>query len=320
MQCARKRAFRDIDRETTPDRPWNAGGTRMHGHLEKARQTGEMPPQDDPEARVASAAMQYWPERPWDPEVAVYVDRGDFAWKGYSDQFGPAFVGDYKFTGNKKNIPGYIPRIKNWDLINAAGERLVTDVQWAMYGKAASNEAPQAPHVDGQWTYIVKPPKMIGEPTVLPVRLRQSHEAVERTLSYFDIFARHLIETRAAFTRANDVPHSADRACGGVSAGCDFAHLCEITNPGKTEIMATLDDLFAENEIEETANEAPPAEAPAPKGKKKAPKKAATPKAGAVSLSGQIVSASLGGVLEISLGEGDFIVPVGARVKIEVDQ
>ena len=238
----------------------------MHAHLEEAKISGELPPQDNPEARVATSAMQYWPDDiEWHPEVRAVIERDGFAWAGYCDQLGLAFSGDYKFTGNKKNIPGWKARIKNDALALAAADELKDDVQVVFYGVAAAHFIgieyyikdeeekiravisldPQTEYVWSQWTYTVKPPKMEGEPTVIPVDMLQSTGLLLDKLEMWDDVARAVIFMRENYTEANDVPHNANEACDGVGSEdkCDFAYLCEITKKGK--VMSKTMDLEA---------------------------------------------------------------------------
>lgn len=227
----------------------------MHEHLEACKLTGEMPDQTDPEARVATAAIQYWPEGvEWRPEVEFEINRGDFVYFGFSDQFGdgdPGWVGDYKFTGNKKNLPSpdkppfwwqdpvKAPRRTDAERAALAAQVLQHDPQWVIYGCATGSA-----RVNGRWTYIVKPPKLQGNVQVIPVDLSDSRENLLIKLEKFDIPARDLVRMRRTLKTANEAPHNADSACGGLGIGCEFAEICErkaeMAQKTVAEIMAEL--------------------------------------------------------------------------------
>jgi hypothetical protein len=249
--CLRKAAFRYIDRVKLSEdvAPWKAQGTRMHAHLAQAKRSGLLPDQTDPEARVASTLMGYWPARKdWEPEAKIEVHRGTHIFRGESDQFGKSwgFVGDYKFTGNLKNTPWDTRPfwVKDLEPIKATKELMIeglkkelfSDPQFTIYGGAT-----EGPLVRGRWTYAVKPPKLIGEPKVLPIDVSATRDRVEIELKKLDAIAHVALWVKANYTSANDVPHAADVACGGIGMRCDYSAFCTKEGP-----MFTLEQLAAQ--------------------------------------------------------------------------
>jgi len=233
LECPRKWAFRFIDRVVVDEAlsPWRGQGDRMHAHLERWRNDpSAFVDMTDPEQRVASAAMGYWPEGPWLPEQWVYVERDGHAFHGKSDQFDPAgFVGDYKFVGNKLRIPGAEPNMPDEVIARRAAWLLQRHPQWIIYAGAT-----RGPVCEGQWTYVIKPPRMQGEARVIPVRWREPRAEIDRKLAALDHAARAMIRFRDHYERANDVPHNADGACMGLGVQCDFGDRhCRLTYPGK---------------------------------------------------------------------------------------
>lgn len=244
-RCERAMGFKKIDRIEPERGPWLAEGDRMHSHLERAA-LGEELDMQDPEQMIAAAAIPYWPERlRWRPEREILLERDGFAYWGFSDQLGPLFVGDYKFTGKIDNLPGYVKGMPEDELIDAAAEKLLDDEQWIVYANATNGD--DDPH--GQWTYVIKPPKRKGvyhgEPHVIPVRFSASRVKLRRQLSALDERSLHLIETRALHSqlvapkrltrktaRGNTVPHNADAVCQGIGLRCDFSDWCILHEPG----------------------------------------------------------------------------------------
>lgn len=256
-ECPRKWAFRYIEKVEALDNPYvkraKEAGERMHAILQQARKASKLPDMTNPEAVVASAAIAYWPsDVDWKPEVyvSVYLDSEGrvmsgknpksegVTFFGYSDMLGPCFVGDYKFTGNRNNLPGHAPywhnnfkkrgKMSEIRLIEDARSVLLEDPQWIIYGSAASVRASPRDIVYGIWPYVIKPPKMEGQAHVIPVTLKSSAGDLHRKLKVLEkeaLCAKHL---RNNFKVANDVPHNADAACGGVGLDCEYAKHCSI--------------------------------------------------------------------------------------------
>ena len=306
--CPRKWAFRYIDRvQLDPeDAPWKGSGVRMHAYLERAKKTGKTPPQDIPEARVASSAIQYWPENDpegeapeWSAEVDIEVARPTWILRGHADQLGKGFFGDYKFTGNKRNLPEkrcYWERDiwkrdlrgkgSDAEVIEDAVAALADDPQVIGYGSAALHLG----RAWGRWTYVIKPPKLEGEPKILLVDFQKSAKEIEVGMQYLDRVASLATYLKANYQAAKDVP-CRPRACGGVKLCCDYEDSCEINKGPSMKTTQTIEDLMSEFGIEKNGANPPEArkrrieeeeaeeeEEEAPRRKKKAAKKIAAPR------------------------------------------
>lgn len=234
QRCARSLAFRQIDRVARDETfaPWAAEGVHMHSVLEDHR-NGKPADRTDPLARIALSAVGYWPDCEWQPEVEIKIEVCDaYAIVGKSDQLGPSFVGDYKFTGSRENVPGWEKGIDDATLATRAAVILSHDPQWVVYAYAAGGD-----YVSAQWTYIVKPPKIKGvykgEPKVIPVRWGATRRSIELEFEKMISLANAITRMRRQYRSANDVPHTANIGCQGVTLGCDYAAQCQVTNPGK---------------------------------------------------------------------------------------
>lgn len=256
-KCLRRYGLQKIDRCEFPreDKPWLASGDRKHSHLHRYR-LGDVPDLTDPEEMIAAAAIPHWHLQHWKPEQEILLDRGPFAYWGFSDQFGRAFVGDYKFTGKKANLPGFVEGAQQTtaELVRATAAKLRRDEQWIVYANACA-DFKKTSLILGQWTYVIPPAKdkagnCKGEPTVIPVTFGESPATLARKLDKLDERAERMLHVRKAYAipksqlipanrlrrsnaTANAIPHSANAECQGVGIRCDFEPWCNLTNPGE---------------------------------------------------------------------------------------
>lgn len=258
--CLRRYGLHKIDgAEFSRDgKPWLARGERQHQHLERWRHEGAARAIDltDPEQVIASAAIPHWDAGPWEPEVEILIDRGPFAYWGFADQLGASYVGDYKFTGSRDNLPGRAKGVEQThaELMLATAAILLRDEQWILYANACTDLRKGA-LIRGQWTYVIPPARdregnLRGEPIVYPVALSADRQTLERQLGKLDERADAMISTRRIYAippsqvvpahllnrrtaTANAIPHSADTACQGVGIRCDFSIWCRLTDPGE---------------------------------------------------------------------------------------
>jgi len=256
--CLRRFGLRYIDKIKPEQQDYARDGDIAHERLyHHAIGHKTLEPLTDPHAHLASAALACWPDERivWHPEVCIIADCGPFAIAGYADQFATIFVGDYKFTGDRKWIPGYAPGMKEPELARAAGEILRSDVQFIAYAAATAGEFRMIngfPYwvstrgrratrnmqalISGQWTYVIKPPKwkeLQGNPHAIPVKFSATYEEIYRKFQTLERMGSLLGRVKEEFKSANEIAHNADRVCEGVGVGCDYSPFCKIHKPGK---------------------------------------------------------------------------------------
>lgn len=257
QECPRKGAFRTIGKVRTPPSPGLYEGNAGHKHVEAYCRDGVTPDRADDAARAAW--MRYVPPGTQEYTAACNVwgmsDAAQAAYKKWVHAYMGRVVGDvlgalpapgpnveveqnvllntgnaWRFHGrfdvlvDQKRVidPKFYAQssMKNFAL---DAERLRRNPQAIIYSAWCDD-----PNPEFTMLYIVKPSRSgKGTAKAKPVTVQFTADEIDARLDELDALAEKILWYVTHVEDPNDVPHTADLACGGVGLGCDFVEHCK---------------------------------------------------------------------------------------------
>jgi hypothetical protein len=210
--CARKWAFRYVDRVEEPPSRWAAFGLGVH-QLVAHRLSGQSTelPGSVSEADCARALAPYLPS----PHPDLLVEQ-----RFLIDLDGVSFVGYIDLLDSRPDVPVVYDHKTTSGLEWArSADELPSDVQAALYAEAAMQTL-DVPAVRLQWTYVTTR----GAPKVAPVSRSVAKEDIKERNERTVESARRMLEVLATGAKGLDVPPS-PAACEAFG-GCPYRDRC----------------------------------------------------------------------------------------------
>lgn len=248
--CNRKWAFLKMDGLVDPGSAASILGGEVHDQLEGYLERGE-PLLADRAGKIAMSAVPYLPP-PMYPGMQIeewfYLRVGDAYYRGLKDvEISEGWRSKNPFVSDHKTTKNFMWAKTAEDL--TGGSKGVGNTQAGVYAGHTMHKTGER-LVDLQWTYMRTTSSPLAQPTYAIMDASQ----VARVLERLEETTAKMIATKAAYSRAIDVPPNY-RGCSAFG-GCPFQDNCGVNEKTVVRSLFSRKRLFDEKEAEAPARKA----------------------------------------------------------------